>query len=145
MSDESEGEESPAEAAQRAVQGQTEGSNPTPQTRQTRPQTPESAGNRGSSERSGLRDALRAAIDAEAEGPEVGSLQSDYDLGKPQALILRGVLRIAGCVRMPPVGDISLGALLWASDDDDRADEPETTESPETTDGAEESAEVELA
>jgi hypothetical protein len=58
-------------------------------------------------------------MDADAEGPNPDDLQGTYGLRKPQALIMRGVLRIAGCVRMPPLGDITLGGLLWASDGDE--------------------------
>ena len=138
--DESDGED-PASAAKRAVQGGSGGSTPTPQSRKTGSQTPDSSDSGGSkgSNRTGLRDYARAAMNDEAEGPEVEEVQSDYDLTRGPAHMLRSVLRTAGCIDLPPVGEFVYGSVLWAktfgsddaeatSEDDESAAQDDATD-----------------
>jgi len=84
----------------------SEGSNPTPDADSS---TSAGSGSGGSP----LRSFISGLLDADADGPSLSDLRSDYQLNRPGALMLRGVLRASGAGGMPPIGEISLGGILW--------------------------------
>jgi len=85
-----------------------DGDGPTPSPDDPSPDTTSST-----SSGSPLSAFANGLLDAEADGPSIGELRGDYDLNRPGALTLRGVLRAAGAGGMPPLGEITLGGLLW--------------------------------
>jgi len=49
-------------------------------------------------------------FDGNAEGPDVPTLQGDYGLSRPWAMVCRGTLRVATGTGVPPIFEIVAGA-----------------------------------
>jgi len=62
-------------------------------------------------------------FDGNAEGPDVPTLQGDYGLSRPWAMVCRGTLRVATGSGVPPIFEIVAGSAmgLMAAQDGDGA------------------------
>lgn len=70
---------------------------------------------RGEPSGSGADSLVGRLLDSEAEGPDVSQVRREYDVPRPLAFILRGVIRTASGSALPPLGDMTLGGLLYAA------------------------------
>lgn len=57
---------------------------------------------------------LGRLLDGNATGPAVSELESDYGIGKPWSIGLRGIVRAATGSGIPPLAEISLAGVMGA-------------------------------